>query len=258
MIMPKTTQKKADIWWAVITIGLSSLVWWLGLALPIKVQIEKVSLPLTTQANQIILWLGQPVKILSERAAGRRRVEELEKDYSQALAEIANLRSLRAENEELRRLLELEPRENEAVVTSTITAYGQPSLNLGSESGLKRGLPVLASDNLVGLIGQTSAYQSQVVLLIHNRLQPILAETEAGTTGLVIGDGRRVLLTEIDKMAQVKIGELVVTSGQNGIGYNLVIGRILQLIDQPTAPTKQAILELPISFYDVSVVEVLL
>lgn len=247
-----------EIWWGVMIAVIASLAWWLGLTTPIKAQLEKTSLPVTVQANQVIFWFGQQLEVFSDRAASRRRVAELEQDYSQALAKIAQLQSLETENQELRRLLELEPRVTETAVASTVTAYGQPSLNLGSEAGLKVGQPVIAAENLVGLIHRTSSHQAQVLLLKQNRTTPLLAETESGVTGLVVGDGRRLLLTEVNKTSKLNVGDLVVTSGQTGISSDLVIGRILQLIDQPAAPTRQAVLEPSISFYDVSIVEVLL
>ncbi len=254
----KQNKKQTELWWVVIITVVSSLAWWLGLTKPVKAQLEKISLPITTQANQVVFWFGQQLEVFSDRAASRRRVEELEQNYSRALAQIAQLQSLETENQELRRLLELEPRATETVVASTVIAYGQPSLNLGSEAGLRVGQPVLAAKNLVGLIDGISSQQAQVLLLTQNRTKPLLAETESGVTGLVVGDGRRLLLTEVSKTAELKIGELVVTSGQEGISADLVIGRVSELIDQATAPTQEAVLEPAISFYDVSVVEVLL
>lgn len=247
-----------ELWWALVITVLSSLAWWLGLTTVVKAQLEKTSVPVTSQANQVIFWFDQQLEVFSDRAASRRRVEELEQNYSHALARIAELRSLETENQELRRLLELEPRVEETVVASTVTAYGQPSLNLGSEAGLRTGQPVLAAENLVGLIHRVSSHQAQVLLLTQNRTTPLLAESESGVTGLVVGDGRRLLLTEISKTAELEIGELVVTSGQTDISPNLVIGRVSQLVDLATAPTQEAVLEPAISFYDVSVVEVLL
>ena len=70
--------------------------------------------------------------------------------------------------------------------------------------------------------------------------------------------GKKILLTEIPKNAVLSVGERVLTVGQELIQPRLLIGQIKEIIDQPSAPTKQAIIEQLVNFYEASILEVLL
>jgi cell shape-determining protein MreC len=143
------------------------------------------------------------------------------------------------------------------VIVAPVISYGQPSISAGQTDGVKIGQPVLVAEMLVGLIKSTSTHQSTVDLLFQNTTSPILVKTESGVEGLVMGNGRDILLTEIPKEAEISIDELIVTVGQKQIRPQLVIGRIQQLIDQPSSPIRQAIIHQEISFYEALIVEVL-
>ncbi len=110
---------------------------------------------------------------------------------------------------------------------------------------------------LVGLIKETSNYQSTVNLLFQNSTTPILVETESGVEGLMIGNGKNILLTEIPKEANIEVGEKVMTLGQEQIKPQLFVGQIQQIIDRPSSPIKEAIISQETSFYEASIVEVL-
>lgn len=251
-------QLKLEFRLAIVTLVLIMIGQWLGLIKPLKTQLERFSQPVMTQVGRKLFQVKRWGRFLHERQATIQHLEELEQAYSQALAKIIELEALETENQELRRLLNVSSQLKAKALASAITAYGQPSLNLGSEAGLEVGQPVLAAETLVGLIKETSSHQAQVELLAQNQTQPLLAETESGVAGLVIGDGQKILLTEIDKSASVQVGEVVMTSGQSGIDSQLVIGQVLQIINRPAAPTQEAVLEQAVSFHEVPAVEVLL
>jgi cell shape-determining protein MreC len=86
--------------------------------------------------------------------------------------------------------------------------------------------------------------------------KPVLAKTVGGTMGLVRGDGRKILLTEVTQTLPLAIGELVVTVGQLQIEQNLVIGRVTSIQNDPANSVKQAVIEQLTSFFEVSLVEI--
>ncbi len=85
----------------------------------------------------------------------------------------------------------------------------------------------------------------------------ILAETETGVKGIVKGNGREILLTEVKNDQSLEVGQLVFTSSQLGIEKGLLIGRIARVMDENQAlAIKTAVVEQLVNFYEASLVEV--
>lgn len=231
---------------------------WLGVVQPLVAVGERVVVPRMVATNQWLAVVSRPLLLIKKSYHSARKVQELEQSYTQSLATISELEYLAQENQVLRQLLELKEKVGPMLITSPITSHGEPSLGLGAAAGVKTGQPVLSSQTLLGLIKTTTSHQAAVNLLFQNSIQPILVKTESGVEGLVIGDGKNILLTEIPREAEVVVGERVVTIGQEHIQPQLFVGQIQQVIDQPAAATKQAIINQEVSFYEVTMVEILL
>lgn len=229
---------------------------WLGLIAPLTSSLELVTQPALIRMKNWGAAINQPVSLTKKSFSAARRVQELEKDYSSALAMISKLEYIELENQELRRLLETQARPHPVIISSQVVSYGLPSVSVGKDSNVSKGQPVLAAQTLVGLIGEVSTHQSRVNLLDQKTYQPILAETESGIEGIIIGDGKKILFTQIPKDVELVIGERVVTSGQELISPRLLIGQIQEVIDKPAAPTKQAVIKQGVSFYETPILEV--
>jgi len=230
---------------------------WLGIVRPAMSVFERALQPAVVKISQLVINATQPLVLFKKSFNSARRVQELEQEYSQSLAKISELEYLEKENQELRRLLQTRQKTAPVVVAAPIISLGQPSISIGRAANVKTGQPVLVAETLVGLIKSTSDYQSVVSLLSQHTAVPILVKTESGVEGLVMGNGKNILFTEIPKEAEISIGELVVTVGQEQIQSQLLIGRVQQVVDQPSAPIKQAIIQQEVSFYEASIVEVL-
>jgi rod shape-determining protein MreC len=116
-----------------------------------------------------------------------------------------------------------------------IAGYANPgmltvTIDRGSSDGVHENMAVIAPTGVVGrIIGPVAAHAARVQLIIdHNAAAAAVTErTRAG--GMVVGqDGDPPLRMElVSNQADVKTGDLVVTSGADGIypkGFN--IGRI--------------------------------
>ncbi|MFH1636583.1 MAG: rod shape-determining protein MreC [Chloroflexota bacterium] len=101
-------------------------------------------------------------------------------------------------------------------------------INRGSDDGLRRGMPVVTQQGLVGRISQVTASAALVQLItdpamvVNVRLEPTRAE--AVLSGSITGD---VSLDLIPQAANVVPGDLILTSGLGG-NYppNILIGQI--------------------------------
>lgn len=185
------------------------------------------------------------------------KIQDLELRLASATVSLAELESLRKENEELRFLLGNTDRGSErSIIASPIVAFARPALAAGAHSGVQPGAVVLSRNVLLGQVTEVSEYESRVVLLSETASQPVLAKTSSGTTGIVVGDGRRVMLTEVSKEQALTVGDSVITAGQPQIEHNLLIGRITRIFNDPVASVQSAIIQQPTTFFETPIVEV--
>lgn len=107
-------------------------------------------------------------------------------------------------------------------------------INRGSDDGLRRGMPVVTQQGLVGRISQTTASAALVQLitdpgtLINIRSEP--ERVEGILEGSITGD---ISLDFIPQEANVEPGDLVMTSGLGGnYPANILIGQITSVRSQ--------------------------
>jgi len=197
------------------------------------------------------------------RVAMRRYtyVLDLELRYAESAAQLSELAKLREENTALRALLESEQASGGSRVKerriASILSYAQPTISLGTADGIQDNYLVFVSGTFIGKITQTSAHEAQVRLIqSFGDADVILAQTEQGVSGLLLGDGREVLLKEIPIDASIQVGQRVETSGQVGILPHLYLGRISAIRREEGSPTQTVVVDQGISFYRTSIVEV--
>lgn len=198
------------------------------------------------------------------RVAARKYtyVLDLELRYAESAAQLSELEKLRQENIALRALLEGGLASGSTNVQSrliaSILSYAQPTISIGTADGIQDGGLVFVSGTLIGRVAQTSEHEAQVRLLpAFGEADVLLAQTEVGVSGLLLGDGREVLLKEIPIDAAVQVGQRVETSGQVGVLPHLYIGRVSSIRREEGAPTQMAVIDQGISFYRTSIVEVM-
>jgi cell shape-determining protein MreC len=230
---------------------------WLGLASPVQKGVQIVAQPimgLSAQAQQILF---RPLGVLTTRYTTMNRVSELEHQLNDALAQISALEQVKEENAQLRQALGAQSRPQRTVIGTPIVSYGLPTISVGSDEGVSQGSPVIASDTLVAIVDVVSPRQSTVAVLSQSNSTAVVARTEQGVEGLIVGDGKRILFTEIPRDKELKPGERIVTAGQQRIPANIFLGTVSQVVSEQSAPVQTVIVEQLQSFYDVPVVEVL-
>jgi rod shape-determining protein MreC len=164
-----------------------------------------------------------------------QRNAELESEVSSLEAQIIELQQQLTEYQILSSLLDFARAypEYEYVGASVIGRDPSPFLqyviiNRGSDDGLRRGMPVVTQQGLVGRISRVTAAAANVQLItdpatsINVRLQP--SRDRAVLLGSITGD---LTLDFIPQEANVNPGDLVLTSGFGG-NYppNILIGQV--------------------------------
>lgn len=230
---------------------------YLNLASPIKNFTLKIFSPFIIMGNKVVQSGAAPFQTLRAMYKSARRVQDLELRLSEALAEIGELESLKKENQELREILKSTDRElGQVIITTPIVSFAKPAIFAGSKQGIKNNLMVIYKGTLLGMVDEVNENYSTVNLLNMKTSQPILAQTQNHTQGLVVGDGKNVIFSEIPIESEMNIGDQVISLGQLGIKRDVFIGRIREIKSSPTSSTKRAILEQLVSFYETSVVEI--
>lgn len=165
----------------------------------------------------------------------RQRNSEMEVEVSRMQTEIIVLKQQISETRVLSALVDfarVQP-ENRYLAASVIGRDPSPFLdyviiNRGSDDGLRRGMPVVTQQGLVGRIAAVTADAARVQLItdpasnINVKLEP--SRAQAVIRGEVSGE---ISLAMIPQSAQVEIGDLILTSGLGGnYPTNILIGQV--------------------------------
>jgi rod shape-determining protein MreC len=125
-------------------------------------------------------------------------------------------------------------------------------INQGSDSGLRRGMPVITDQGLAGRVVAVSSDAAEVQLLtdadsaVNVRLPD--SKADAVLAGSVTGD---VTLEMIPEEANVKPGELILTSGLGGnYPANLLVGQVASVHKLETALFQTAAVQPVVDFSD--------
>ena len=165
----------------------------------------------------------------------RQRNSEMEAEVSRMQTEIIVLKQQISETRVLSALVDfarVQP-ENRYLAATAIGRDPSPFLeyviiNRGSDDGLRRGMPVVTQQGLVGRIAAVTADAARVQLItdpastINVKLEP--SGAQAVIRGEVSGE---ISLAMIPQSAQVEIGDLILTSGLGGnYPTNILIGQV--------------------------------
>ena len=173
-----------------------------------------------------------------DMASLRQRNTELEAEVSELQTQIIQLQQEVGETQSLRALLDFAQARPENRYRGAAVIGRDPSpflhyviINRGSNDGIRRGMPVVTNQGLVGRIDAVIADAARVQLVtdpastVNIRLQN--AEVEASLSGSVTGD---VALDLIPQDTNIQPGDLVLTSGLGG-GYppDLIVGQVVNV-----------------------------
>jgi cell shape-determining protein MreC len=226
---------------------------------PLRQVISESLAPLLRFEAQVVSELSWPARVWQQKMSNYQMLVQLEKQYAQAAAEATQAAALKQENEELRKLLGEKDRPAQTVqIVAPVISYGRPTVIFEKGVPVKEGTVVLYGKTLLGRVGVVSSNQATVELLTAPVLQPLLVKTESGVTGLVNGNGKQVLLSEIPANAELKVGEKIETAGQVDVPAHLFIGTIQSVERLPDLPIQRAVLSQPVDFYQTHLVELLL
>ena len=180
----------------------------------------------------------------SENDALKQRVQELE-------VEVQTNKNLTFENERLKSLLELKQETEYKFLSAKIIGrdtsawFDTSIINRGSLDGVKLNMPIVTNGGLVGRVIQVSPLTAQIALITKDKSGLGAVVGALGTSnalGVVSGGGTRETLEMgyVPGSIEVKVGESVYTTGQDGIyPAGLKLGEVTEVrADSATQPQR--------------------
>jgi rod shape-determining protein MreC len=196
----------------------------------------------------------------------RTRNAELEAQVSQLQTQVIELQQRVNETDILAALVDFSRSSPESTYKAAAVIGRDPSpflhyvvINRGSNDGIRRGMPVVTNQGLVGRVDAVISDAARVLLitdpasLVNVHLQN--ANTDAVLNGSVTGD---ISLDFISQEVDVEAGDLILTSGLGG-GYppDLIIGQIVNVRSLDYELFQQATVQPSVEFSRLAIVLVI-
>lgn len=224
---------RALIVFCVLWIALSFGPTWL--ISPVRTVVMTVTFPLQKLFSVVAFELSDTYHFFTSIGEIKSDNERLEKERLRLLVENARLSDVNKENEELRRELELLPRDtfalkSAAIIGRDVSGLGNwISIDQGSFAGVKKGMSVIVDKGvLIGKIAEVFPTTARVMLLSNpdSLISGTALDTEA--IGIVKGEyGLGLLFDMVLQTDTLKAGDSIVTSGLGGdVPKGLLIGTL--------------------------------
>jgi rod shape-determining protein MreC len=217
---------------------------------------------LAKRYNAVQSLITQPEDVVTLQ----RKNAELEAENSRLQVQIVELQQQVTEAELLATLVDYERRhvENQYQAASVIARDISPFMHYviidrGSDDGLRKGMPVVTQQGLVGNIAAVTAGAARVQLINDpgSSINVILrqSDVEAVLSGKLTGE---IQLDMISQNAVVQAGDLVMTSGLGGnYPANIVIGQVLTVRKEASSLFQTASVQPAVDFSQLEIVLVI-
>jgi len=218
-------------------------------------------------------WLASRYLAIRDFMTAPRDIARLTQINDQLEAEVSRLQSqiieLQQQNSELQVLSALldfarTHSENEYITAAVIGRDISPFLhyviiNRGSDDGLRRGMPAVSSQGLVGRVAAVTADGARLQLItdpdtaINVRIQP--SGAEGLLQGSITGD---ITVEAIPQDASIHTGDIVLTSGLGGnFPPDMLIGQVSGVRQSPVELFQTATVEPVVDFSQLEIVLVI-
>jgi rod shape-determining protein MreC len=199
-------------------------------------------------------------------ASLRQRNVELEAEIARLQTQVIELQQQVADTQTLAALVEFSRANPESTYRAAAVIGRDPSpflhyiiIDRGSSDGIRRGMPVVTNQGLVGRVDAIISNAARVQLVtdpasaVNVHLQN--AKTEALLTGSISGD---ITLDMISQDVKVEPGDVVLTSGLGG-GYppDLLIGQVVNVRKRESDLFQQASVQPIVDFSRIEIVLVI-
>jgi len=197
----------------------------LGLLKPLRQGLNMVLYPIEQTLvlpRDLFNWLAGLTSSLSDITEKKRTLELKEAANADVLMQLDQLQN---ENDSLRALLDLRKSLKSKTVAARISHTTRDPfsdrvvIDRGSQHGVMPGHPVINSLGVVGQVVRVSPITAEVALITDPALTVPINLPRSGIRSLMTGagDGQQVQVKYLNLNAEVEVGDLVLTSGLDGL-----------------------------------------
>jgi len=226
---------------------------------PLRQVLAIAAYPLQQIAIAPFAALARAREFLTSQADLREQNAALRTQKLRDAEDLLTLEALRAENEGLRRLLAAkEQLPGDAIFAEIVYAGRDPFsrkviIDRGAQNGVQPGQPVVDANGVLGQVTRVQPLLAEVTLIVDKDHAIPVQVVRNGLRGVVFGsgDGSTLELRHMASNAEVEVGDLLVTSGLDGLyPRGLPVARVAKverdsayafakIVGQPVAGTTQ-------------------
>jgi rod shape-determining protein MreC len=123
------------------------------------------------------------------------------------------------------------------------------ALNRGSSDGVRAGCPVITGDGLIGVVQTVSSNYSIVRTLKNSDLKLIVRDERSRIDGILKYNGSDVMISNLPKTADIKIGDRVVTSNYSSlVNFPILIGKVKKIVNPEQGSMNNVIITPSVNF----------
>jgi len=211
----------------------------------LRAGLAMVVYPLQYAASLPVQMVDGTARILATHRSLLTENEHLRAENLLLQAKALRMESLARENERLRQLLDSSAaRTDEIAVADILTVDSNPAqhqlvIDKGSRNHIYVGQPIADARGVLGQVVQVTPYTSTVLLVSDERHAIAVELNRTGLRAVAVGTGQaeQLLLSFVPTNADVKVGDLVVSSGLDKrfpAGYP--VGEVTEVSTEPGDP----------------------
>jgi rod shape-determining protein MreC len=233
--------------------------------------LEAVAFGVFAQAQRGMSAVITGVRHVWSSYVGLRQVraenEILKRQLADAMIALQQQRAQADRTKSLEKLLEFRDRTNLKMTAAEIVAaaaapdFRTVTIDKGTRQGLRPDMAVIAPAGIVGRVVVPSANAAMVQLLIDRNAAAgaIVERRESRAQGVVVGTGEdRLSMEYVPETADVAVGDVVVSSGIDGIyPKGFIIGRV-EVVDKAGPAYKRILVRPAVDFTSLEEVLVVL
>lgn len=232
---------------------------------PLDRGLEFVTVPLQYFAFRAGVSFGDRIEALSGSFNAQKRIRELESQIVDNSSSQSRLVLLEEENKVLKEQLGAVSLlgKYRLIPANTISLLNNLVIDKGQRDNIRVGQVVVFKDNLIGVVTQTTV-GTATIRTTKDPESKFLVYTQNGAKGVLSGNfGTSLLLDKVLQKEKLSQHELVLTAGEkigedSFIPPGLILGKISNVISEPTEAFLKGEVEPVISFEDLKIVFVLL
>lgn len=153
----------------------------------------------------------------------RNENERLRNKNAELMLEVSMLRQYGIQNRELKGLIELKDTINKPLIPAVIVSkslnqsQGSLTLNVGSENGVRKGMPVINDLGLIGIVHMVSDNYSVVRTLKNVDLKITVKDERSRVDGIMKWNGVESVIINVPKTFDFKEGDRIITSDLSSV-----------------------------------------